>query len=385
MALLIQDGRRSGHLKWTTEAVQRRCADGAIISAFCTPRIPRPRQRDAGAVVEALGNAEVLFDPMTHARLMSGSNKLEDYDTWGLWGNSGIGLDNTTRRLEHVERVFNRQSELGVPSLAPTLTVSSGRSTEADHAIETARVARGLDRQCYQSLAGTVDFFASGTDLDAYVGRLAGLRASTWVVTLVPAASTNLVADLAASTAGLVGWLRTIHSLSFRSRVIAQNADFLGLLAAAAGADTVGSGWDRSMKIFDSSSYQLSTPAPRRPASYVTQRGLAAVLRRTIADDIQRLDPNRAQELRGGPMPADDGQQRVHHLRVVRELVSDVYRIHDQQDSVLTLRGLYETALGNYDWLNSQVPGLVSASERDSWVNHPLRALESYAKAEGIW
>lgn len=385
MAVLIQDGRRSGHLKWTREAIQRRCADGAVISTFCTPRVPRPRQRDAAAVVEALGNAEVLLDPMTHARLMSGTNKLEDYDTWSLWGNSGVGLDTTARRLEHVERVFSRQSELGVPALAPTLALTSGRSTEADHAVDTARVARGLDRECYQSLVGNVDFFASGTDLDAHVGRLAGLRARTWVLTLVPASSPNLVADLAASTAALAGWLRTIHSLSVRSRVIVQNADFLGLLAAAAGADTVGSGWDRSMKVFDTSSYQVASPAPRRPASYVTQRGLIAVLRRTIADDIQRLDSSRAQELRGGPMPSDDAHQRVHHLRVIRELVSEVYQMHGHEEAVSILRTIYEDALENYSWVDAQVPGLIPASERDAWVNSPLAALEEYAKAEGIW
>lgn len=385
MAVLIQDGRRSGHLKWTREAIQRRCADGAVISAFCTPRIPRPRQRDAGAVVEALGTAEVLFDPMTHARLLSGTNKLEDYDTWSLWGNSGVGLDTTARRLEHVERVFSRQSELGLPRLAPTLALASARSSDADHAVETARVARGLDRHCYQSLVGTVEFFASGTDLDAHVGRLAGLRASTWVLTLVPASSPNLIADLATSTVALTGWLRTIHSLSVRSRVIVQNADFLGLLASAAGADTVGSGWDRSMKVFDASSYQLATPAPRRPASYVTQRGLVAILRRSIADDIQRLDAARAQELRGGPMPSDDAHQRVHHLRVIRDLVSDIYRMRGQEESVSVLRTIYHNALDNYAWLDSQVPGLVSASERDAWVNYPLLTLEQYAKAEGIW
>ncbi|MFJ5017020.1 hypothetical protein [Streptomyces griseoluteus] len=167
--------------------------------------------------------------------------------------------------------------------------------------------------------------------------------------------------------------------------MIVQNADFLGLLAAAAGADTVGSGWDRSMKVFDASSYQVASPAPRRPASYVTQRGLAAILKRSIADDIQRLDPGRAQELRGGPMPSDDAHQRVHHLRVIRDLVSEVYRIRGQEESVSLLRAIYGDALENYAWLDSQVPGLVSTSERDAWVNYPLMALEEYAKVEGIW
>lgn len=385
MALLIQDGRRGGHLKWTAEAIQRKAADGAIISTFCTPRVPRPRQRDAAAAVEALGNSEVILDPMTHARLLSGTNKLEDYETWGLWGASGVGLNNNSRRIEHVERVFERQSELGLPRLAPTLAVGSASSAEADQALETARIARGLDRQCYQSFVGTVDLFASGAALDAHVGRLAGLRANTWMITLVHPASTNIVGDLAAATTALSGWLRTIHSLSSRSRIIVQNVDFLGLLAAAAGADTVGSGWDRSMKVFDSGSYQLSSGSPRIPASYVTQKGLLGVLRRTLADDIQRLDPQRAEALRGGPMPATDAHQRVHHLQTVRSLVADVYQIRNQVDSVAILRNIYQEALNEYSWIDDQIPGIVPVADRDVWVGNPLRALEEYAKGEGIW
>ncbi len=386
MSVLIQDGRRSGHLKWATEAIQRNCADGAIINSFCTPRIPLTRQRDASAVVAALGDrSEVIFDPMTHARLMNGTNRTDLYQTWGLWGSAGVGLDTTERRLEHVERVFLRQDELQLPKLAPSLALNSSRSVEADQAIETARVARGLDRGCYQTLVGTASFFASGADLDAYVGRLAGLRASTWVLTFVPDSSPNLVADLAASTQSLVGWLRTIHSLSVRSRVIVQNCDFLGLLAAAAGADTVGSGWDRGMKVFDVGGYQVSTPTPRRPASYVTQKGLVAVLRRSIADDIQRLDSDVAEELRGGPMPGDDARQRLHHLRAIRDLVADVFRINDRRESVSILRGIYVSAKGNYDWLDKQIPSLISSTDKDTWLNHPLSALEGYAKAERIW
>ncbi|MFJ2290451.1 hypothetical protein ACIOG7_01840 [Streptomyces sp. NPDC087894] len=332
-----------------------------------------------------MGSAEVLLDPMTHARLLPGTNKLEDYETWGLWGPSGIGLNTTTRRIEHVERVFGRQSELSLPRLSPTLAVGAANSSEADQAVETSRVARGIDRDCYQSFVGTVDLFASGAALDAYVGRLAGLRASTWVVTLIPAASTNLVGDLAASTAALAGWLRTIHSLSARSRVIVQNCDFIGLLAAAAGADTVGSGWDRSMKVFDSGSYQVSSGSPRIPASYVTQKMLLAVLRRSLADDIQRLNPERAETLRGGPMPLNEAHQRVHHLRAVRDLVSDIYQIRERADSVAILRALYEDALQEYSWLNSQIPGLISSTDREIWADAPLRALSEYAKAEGIW
>jgi hypothetical protein len=39
MALLIQDGRRGGHLRWATDAVASGVAGGVVISPFHTPRV----------------------------------------------------------------------------------------------------------------------------------------------------------------------------------------------------------------------------------------------------------------------------------------------------------------------------------------------------------
>lgn len=383
MPLLVHDGRRSGHAKWVTTAVSLGVADGAFISPFATPRVPQRYHPDAGSLLEGLlPGHEVFFDPNTHARLLPGANLLAQYDTWGLWGPAGVGLGSVAQRSEHVERVFARQRELGLPLLAPTTTLQSPLSADAHNAVETARMARGLSAACYQALAGTRAFFSSGADLDAHVGRLAALRAPGWVVTLVNDAVLDGSPDCAPVEA-FVGWMRTIHSLSQRSRVITAHADFLGLLAVAAGADTIGSGWDRGMRFFDPSAFVVSTPAIRRPASYVTQRGLVSVLRRTIADDIQRLDSALAERLRHGQMPADDARERWHHLRMLRELVGEVSAHPARGLRVHSLREIYEQALRDYNALRARVRILAKA-DQEAWVEKPLRALEMYASAEGF-
>jgi hypothetical protein len=78
--------------------------------------------------------------------------------------------------------------------------------------------------------------------------RLAALRAPTWVITVVNEFVIDHVPDLS-DTAAFAGLCRTIHSLSERSRVILAHADLAGLIGVASGCDTIGSGWDRSMRI----------------------------------------------------------------------------------------------------------------------------------------
>lgn len=132
------------------------------------------------------------------------------------------------------------------------------------------------------------------------------------------------IPDLA-DTEAFAGLLRTVHSLSQRSRVILCHADLAGLPAVAAGASDVGGGWDRGMRFFDRESFRLSSPGIRIPASYVTQGGLGAVLRRDTGDAMTRLlgEPGAA-PLRGGPMPVNDAAERTHHLRQLNTLVDRV-------------------------------------------------------------
>ncbi|MGA1827106.1 hypothetical protein [Microbacterium sp.] len=384
--VLIHDGRRIGHRSWTVDAVRGGHAAGAILTPFSTPRISKPRHpnvREVADDVRAVGG-EVLFDVMTHARQLPTTNRTDFYDEWELWGGSGRGLDTPAMRLEHVERVFGYQVGLGVPLLTPTLVLSSPTSPEANQVLETATLARGLDPSAWQSLAGTHSFWAGGPELDAFVGTLAGLRATTWVLTLANQVLIDGVPDFSNSEAH-VGLARTIHSLSLRSRVILAYSDYAGLPAIAAGADTLGSGWDRGQRCFDPQTFRVdSNPGPRIPASYVTQGGLHAVLRRDMAEAVERWNPARASAIRGGPMPPSDNIERAHHLSQLSEVVRAVAAITDRQDRVANMRARYGTAADAFEEIMQNVPRVVRQQDKRAWCEDPDGIVAAYAEAEGL-
>lgn len=384
--VLIHDGRRPGQRAWTVAAVRSGIASGAMLTAFSTPRIAAPRHPNAKTVAEDVGAAggEVLFDVMTHARMLPSTDKVDFYNQWELWGPSGVGLGTEQQRLEHVERVFDRQDQLGAARLTPTLQLSNPHSANARIALATGRLAAGFASGAGQSLVGTRSFWSAGVALDAYVGSLVSLRAPFWVVTLANDVVIDNVPDMLDSVAQ-AGLARTVHSLSLRSRVILAHADYAGLPSIAAGADTVGSGWDRGQRTYDPLTFHVnSDPGIRIPASYVTQGALHAVLRRSVAEAIDRWNPARATQIRGGPMPPSDQAQREHHLHQLSGTIAEI-NAHSRRDRrVAVLRERYHAAQDTFAELMRDIPGVVGAADRAAWADNPSAALEAYAVAEGI-
>lgn len=385
--VLIHDGRRSGHHTWAKNAVSTGSANGVFISPFSTPRFRIPRYTSGTDFSQGVRDAggEVIFDAMTHARSLAGSNRVDLYDTWELWGGPDMDLETALNQQRHVERVFDRQTELGTPHLVPTLALASPGSTEATRALEIAWIGRGIDDAAWQSVAGTRAFWRSGVALDAHIGSLVELRSPVWVVTL----TNEMVLDTAPDIADVLafeGLLRSVHSLSERSRVIIAFSDFAGLMSIAAGADTVGAGWDRAMRTFDPLSFHIDSDAGIRiPASYVTQRALLAVLRRDAAEAIERWNPIEARRIRGGAMPTGDPQERLHHLQSLQSEVQDLVAISDRALRVAALRLSYENAATDFDRLVGAVGPAVRASDKSTWITNQLSTLESYATAEGLW
>ncbi|MBF6264323.1 hypothetical protein IU443_18620 [Nocardia farcinica] len=385
--VLIHDGRRIGHRKWCVDAISTGSADGVVLNPFATPRVAESRHPSASDMVQAVRGVrgEVVFDAMTHALFLPATNKRDFYDAWELWGPAGPGLEGQSQQLAHIERVFDRQSQIGAPRLAPTLQLKSPQSPDAYLVRDMARVARGLDADCWQSLVGTRSFWAAGAQLDAYVGSLAALRAPVWMVTVANEMVVDHVPDLMATEA-FAGLCRTVHSLSLRSRVILAYGDFAALPAVAAGADTVGSGWDRGQRTFDPLAFRVdSDPGIRIPASYVTQGGLNAVLRRDTAEAIERWDSARARRIRGGPMPPSDQAQRMHHLHQLRSAVLQIDAAGSARRArVDALRDRYRTASADFDALIAGLPRIVREADKAAWVSNPAAALESYAGSEGL-
>jgi hypothetical protein len=384
MTVLIHDGRRGGHLRWLERALQAGVADGVVISPFHTPRIASPRNPAGGTVAGRVAgmSLEVVFDATTHARLLPGSDDLVHYDTWGLWGPSGVGLDTASRRVEHVELVFQRQLDLSTPFLAPTLTLDQPSGSDADDALATATVARSLQPDAWQSLSGRRSFWRAGSALDAYVGQLAQLRAPVWTITVVNDIVLDNMPDMADGEA-FEGLCRTVHSLSLRSRVIVLHADYTGLPAIAAGANTLGSGWDRGQRFLDPLSFQLSSPGIRIAASYVTHGNLAAVLRRDVGDVVATLGPTIADALRGGPLPPNDAAEHHHHLGCLREITDAVDAHRSRADRVKELRHFYAGAGHGYRYLDVSLPRVVPGAVRQRWLDQPHAVLERYAAREG--
>ena len=267
------------------------------------------------------------------------------------------------------------------------MTLDSPLGQTAEFALRTAELARGLVPTCWQSLAGSRSFWGAGADLDAYVGQLASLRAQCWVVTVVNSMVVDNAPDLS-DTEAFAGLLRTIHSLSERGRVIVCHSDYAGLPAVAAGASDVGAGWDRAMRYFDPRSFQLKSAGIQIPASYVTQGGLAAVLRRDTGDAITRvLGESTATTLRGGPMPADDMAERTHHLQQLRRAVELVHAHGTiRPERVRELREFYERGITEFDALLARLPRTtLQDNSRIRWLDQPYAVLRSYATAEGLW
>jgi len=383
--VLLHDGRVVGHRKWTREAVQAGCASGIVINPFTTPRVTRRQQPSAAAFAKDMEDldAEFIFDPMTHARMLGSTNKLDFYDQWELWPNPVPSLASATEQLDHVERVFERQNQLSAPLLAPTVQVSSPLGAEAQIALDLASVASGLKDTAWQSVVGTRSFWAAGSDLDAHIGTLASLRAPVWVLTVANEVVLDSLPDLRDTTA-FAGLCRSVRSLSLRSRVIVCYADYAGLPAVAAGADTIGTGWHRAQRTFDPAAFRLdSDTSPRRQASYVTQGGLHAVLRRATADQIERWDAERAARIRGGVMPRTDSEERMHHLHQLSSVVELLNAESSPQRRYELLRDRYAAAADDFDALIRAIPS-VGTRDKEVWCTQMSAVLEAYASAEGL-
>ena len=384
--VLLHDGRRVGHRKWTIEALTEGVAGGAILNPFATPRIGRPRHPSAAEFAQDVSDAGgmVVFDATTHALSLPSTDRVDLYSTWGL-GLEQRSLSTGTALLDHVERVFEVQERLDAPHLIPTLTLTAPDDLTASNVIEMTEAGASIDPGAWGSLAGTRAFWASGHRLDRLIGELSASRLKTWVLTLVnepPAEPTLGVSDVAA----VAGWMRAINSLSLRSQVVVAHSDYVGLLGMAAGAELMGSGWDRSQRCFDPQAYhQDEESGVRIPASYVTQGGLVSVLRRSTAEAVDRLDAGLARRLRGGTMPRTDHEERMHHLRQVAVASLALAELSDRDARAARLRETYLNALDDYGTLIRELGDTVKVSEQRAWVETPLASLDFYAKMEGYW
>lgn len=390
MTILLHDGRRSGHATWLKESISAGLADGAVLNPFSTPRVSAPAKPSGAEVISDL-NAntlvggtppEILFDSATWAATLAGTNLWEDYDSWPLWPHHTRGdLSDAGAIAEHVRAVFVIQSSLGVPYLAPTVAVDTPNGQAARIAIDLASEANRQQRGCMITVCGTNTFWRSGAALDAYVGRLARLRpAACYVVPLRDRA--GYPTDLS-DTDATRGWLRTIHSLTLRYRVIAAYTDHLGAIAAAAGADTVGTGWDQGQRVCTPDTFRTSAPGGTN-INYSPHPGLLARFNVTVARGLRDLAANFAEAMRWGhAIPNDMREHREQHFRALGEQVDAVRSAGPgHADRYTAVRTAFTGADLSWDYAVALGIQGITRNEKVAWLDGIRAGFEAYVLAE---
>ncbi|MFR9770088.1 hypothetical protein [Nocardia sp. SC052] len=388
MTVLLHDGKRGAHLNWLNEALAEGVADGAILSPFTTPPITIPYHPSANAVATQLNDAaslfsdapEILFDSATWAATLPGTDQWDFYDQWPLWPHYGRGnLDDSGAIADHVRAVFEIQAGLGLPYLAPTVCVDTPAGPAADLARELAAESVRQQPKCILTIAGTNSFWRAGPPLDTHIGRIARLRAPAFYV--VPVRDRSGYPTDLTDTAAIAGWLRTIHSLTIRSRVIAAYTDHLGIVAAVAGADTVGTGWDQGQRTCSPESFRDTEGG--RNTNYSPHPGLLARFTVTTARALEDLAPTFSEAMRwGAPIPSDMRGHRIQHLRILQEQMRTVLDSKQHTDRVATVQRMFDGAALAWEHAVALGSQGVGRKEKAAWLDGLRSGFDAYVRAE---
>lgn len=384
MSVYIQDGAVNGHALWSEQALAENVADGVIISPFFTPLTPRRGHATAEVFSQRVRDhgGSVVVDATTHGVSLPGTNNWTNYNTWALWQGPRGDLSTAGYRKAHVETTFDRQDELGVQRLTPTVALDNPVGADADVALALADEGKAADSHAWQSLAGRRGFWLSA-DLDNYVGAIQQIRSPVWFLTLIRDKS-DYPPDMTES-AQMAAFCRTVDSLSRRSRVVVCHADLFGLPAVAAGASSVGTGWHTKQRLCSPATFQTNDPDQiRRQAKWFTYLGLVARLHNNESQTLVSQDAARAAALYNGRIVDVGKDIRLHHLSVVQGLVATVSGWPSKQEKVAALRSIYEDAASELDDLAGKYSRAFT-TQRVAHIDGSFEGLQAYATAEGIW
>lgn len=390
MTTLLHDGRRSGHVTWLKEALGAGLAAGTILNPFATPPVSVPRDPCAGDVITELMSVtmqdaaapEIYFDSATWAATLPGTNAWSVYDQWPLWPHHARGdLRDAGAIADHVRAVFEIQHSLGVPYLAPTVAIDTTTGQLAKIALDLAAEANRQQPNCMITVCGTNAFWRAGPALDAYIGQLARLRPSSCYVIPIRDRS-GYPPDLTDSDS-IAGWLRSVHSLSLRSRIIAGYTDHLGVVAVAAGADAVGTGWDQGQRVCTPEAFRTSEPGGQN-INYSPHPGLVARFTETVARGLDDLAASFARAMRWGqPIPSDMREHREQHFQALGRHI-DAVRGAGPSSVARYAAARHILTGAELSWnyaIGLKVQG-VGRREKAAWFDGMRNGFEAYVLAE---
>jgi hypothetical protein len=384
MSILIEDSPRNLN-GWIVDAHKAGISAGAVMTPFASPwlHIPSPgRKHGLKNRVDALHakNVPVWFDPTTHALQMGGVGDFRFYDEYDLWTSVRGELTNSRAVKDHVERVFAIQDELRVPRLAPTHLLHTGLSTTSQLALEIAQEAILQDPQCWLSVAGTAPFWASGAALDAHIGALAQLDPRGWFLTVARPVMT-MPAD--SESEEVHGLCRTARAFSEDGvKVHISHGDLAALPAVAAGATTVGSGWDKRQRLCSFSDY-AARGEPTSGGAWLersTLRRLLGSITKNEAAILANRDPARVITLGGLPPAPGPKEAFMHHLDQLASIITALRANGDPRVRANSLQSLYIAA--NIEW--PAVQGITNCDPGAAgWISPFAKGLDLYRVTEG--
>lgn len=386
MTTFIEDSPRSFQAKWIANAHSAGTATGAVLTPWASPYIHRggPGLKPGiGNRVQELRDAgvPVWFDATTHALQMPGVGDFRYYAEFNLWGGPIGDLTQDAYRREHVRRVFKHQTELGTPLVAPAPLLPSGLNNVSTLALETARVALELEPSSRLTIAGVGTFWSDGRDLDAHVGALAALAPNGWFISFVQP-DNGLPPKLTADE--VYGICRTVRALSEYAPVHVSHGDFAALPAVAAGATTVGTGWDKRQRVVSFTDYVARTESTGQASWYErpTLLGLLGTLdKKADGALLEQQDAALAAQL-GGLPPVPGPKESFHHH--VAQLDIAVRRI---QGAGLSYRQRYDELDRMYiDAATNWAAVRAATGVRDQtsiWVTPYQQGLRMYGQSEG--
>lgn len=388
MTTFIEDSPRTNLAGWIIEAHGAGTAVGAVITPWASPYIhqggagPKPGIRERVDEIRRAGVA-YWFDPTTHALQMPGVGDWRYYQQFNLWGGPPGDLTTDSLRREHIRRAFRVQDEVGAPHLAPAPLLQSGLSNMSTLAFDTARTALELAADTRLTIAGTSTFWSDGADLDAHIGALAALQPPGWFISFVQP-DNELPPALTADE--VHGVARTVRALSEYAPVHVSHGDFAALPAVAAGATTIGTGWDKRQRVVAYTDYAarpMPQPGDTPMGGWYTRPtllGLLGSLENRDGELLGRQDPALTTALGGLPTTPGAKGAYLHHVAQLNIAIERIQAIVDDESRYRALDADYTAASRNWAAVRAST-GIRDQS--DKWIAPLQQGLRMYARGEG--
>jgi hypothetical protein len=383
MTVLIEDTVRNNLVKWAIDGVAQGAVAGAVLSPFSTARVGNNYKPSGAEIVGRLrdgGVTNIWFDPVSHALQMPSVGDFRHYDSWGLWdGQRGATAFADYR--SHCERVFAIQDDLELPRLAPTILLDNPTSQLSALSLRVARWAvddsRATEKDIFLTVAGTSAFWSAGGALDAHVGGLAQLSPNGWFAVQ---GRPNTTFPVQTTPQEVFGLCRTARSLGEDQTFHVSHGDFAALPAMAAGASSIGTGWDTRQRVCASTSYVTRGDGEgggwfKRP----TLLGLLGFVSRQEAELLANQNAALAAQLIPGTLHPDAPEEAfLHHAQSLQQVISGLPG--DYRGRYEYMRDLYQAASGAWP----QVTAIThSPSDESTWVTPFLEGLTLYGQSEG--